>query len=187
MGNKPTLTVHVDNCQSLSETKSQLVVYVEEKSQATNETRKILATDLGNFLNQQMAKTQLANIGVEQVLPLILPDEDQLKEYLANPPKGIDPRMWNQAKSDNPDPSKFIPVPMIGFQDLKWRIKCQENEIESHASYLVKVETDINELKQRHANTTAKIMECRRKLAELSHRILTVSTGLRHFIHVKII
>lgn len=37
-----------------------------------------------------------------------------------------------------------------------------------------KLQKDIEELKQRHASTTAKMMEHRRKLADLSHRILKV-------------
>lgn len=151
-----------------------MVIYVEEKNPTTNDTKKIPSTELNNFLSQPMTKSTLTNMGVEQTLSLILPDEDKLKEYLDTTPKGIEPRMWREAIADNPDSRKFIPVPMIGFQNLKWRIKCQENEIESHVSYLAKLEEDINELKQRHSNTTAKIVEYRRKLAELSHRVLAV-------------
>ena len=174
LGNKPTLMVHVDGYHALTDSKCQMVIYVEEKNPNTNDTKKISSTELNAFLNQPMPKQSLTNMGVEQTLSLILPDEDKLKEYLDTPPKGIDPRMWREAINNNPDASKFIPVPMVGFQNLKWRIKSQENEIESHVSYLAKLEEDINELKQRHANTTAKIHEYRRKLADLSHRVLAV-------------
>ncbi|KFB44965.1 AGAP006031-PA-like protein [Anopheles sinensis] len=174
LGNKPNITIVVDNVKSISDSKVQVVMYVEEKSTISNETKRVLATELAGYLNQPMPKQQLASLGIESVVALVLPEDDQLKEYLDNPPKGIDPRMWEQAKMDNPDPKRFIPVPMIGFQDLKWRIKCQENETEIHASYLAKVEKEIAELKQRHMNTTAKIAEHRRNLAELSHRILRV-------------
>lgn len=178
-GNKPNLLINIESTKEQEDKKSQIVIYVEEKSQfAPNDTKRILATDVSNYLNQPNVKPQLANLGIEDVLALVLPDEDQLKEYLDNPPKGIDPRMWRQAKVDNPDPKKFIPVPMIGFHDLKWRIKCQENETETHALYLDKVERDLAELKQRHAATTAKIMEHKRKLAELSHKILKVGLKL---------
>uniref|UniRef100_A0A336MVN6 CSON006929 protein n=1 Tax=Culicoides sonorensis TaxID=179676 RepID=A0A336MVN6_CULSO len=173
-GNKPNLSIFVDSTKPLSETKAQLIFYVEEKS-PSNETRKIPAQEVYNFINSQnMSKQQLTNLGVDNIFPFVAPDEDQLKEYLENPPKGIDRRMWTQAKEDNPDPKKFIPVPMIGFQDLKWRIKCQENETESHTLYLQKVDKELSTLKQRHANTSAKIMEHRRKLAELSHRVLKI-------------
>uniref|UniRef100_A0A182XM25 Nucleoporin Nup54 alpha-helical domain-containing protein n=1 Tax=Anopheles quadriannulatus TaxID=34691 RepID=A0A182XM25_ANOQN len=173
-GNKPNITIVVENVKSINDTKVQVIIYIEEKSTISNEVKRVLATEVAGYLNQPMPKQQLTQLGIESVVALVLPEEDQLKEYLDNPPKGIDPRMWEQAKMDNPDPKRFIPVPMIGFQDLKWRIKCQENETEIHASYLAKVEKEIAELKQRHMNTTAKIAEHRRNFAELSHRILRV-------------
>ncbi|XP_055611331.1 probable nucleoporin Nup54 isoform X2 [Uranotaenia lowii] len=173
-GSKPNLAITVDSIKSLGENKCQIIIYVEEKSTTSNETKRVLATEVSNYLNQPTPKQQLSTLGVESVVALVLPEEDQLKEYLDNPPKGIDPRMWQQAKIDNPDPKRFIPVPMVGFQDLKWRIKCQEGETDIHISYLDKVEKEIAQLKQRHTNTTAKIMEHRRKFAELSHRILKI-------------
>lgn len=174
-GNKPNLLVNIESSKEHEEKKCQLVIYVEERSQlAPNDTKRILATDLANYLNQQNVRAQLNNLGISEVLALVLPDEDQLKEYLENPPKGVDPRMWRQAKLDNPDSMKFIPVPMIGFNDLKYRTKCQEYETETHALYLQKVENDLSELRQRHTAATAKIMEYKRKLAELSHKILKV-------------
>ncbi|XP_065086535.1 probable nucleoporin Nup54 isoform X2 [Ochlerotatus camptorhynchus] len=173
-GNKPNIAITVESVKVVGDSKSQVVIYVEEKSTTSNETKRILATEVATYLNQPTPKHQLTSLGVETVVALVLPEEDQLKEYLDNPPKGIDPRMWQQAKIDNPDPKRFIPVPMIGFQELKWRIKCQENETDIHVSYLDKVEKEIEQLKQRHTNTTAKIMEHRRKFAELSHRILRI-------------
>ncbi|XP_004520590.1 probable nucleoporin Nup54 [Ceratitis capitata] len=174
-GNKPNLAINIESRKEHEEKKCQLVIYVEERSQMSpNETKRILATEVSNYLNQANVKAQLANLGIVEVLALVLPDEDQLKEYLENPPKGVDPRMWRQAKLDNPDARKFIPVPMIGFNDLKWRTKCQESETETHALYLKKVEKDLAELRQRHVAATAKIMEHKRKLAELSHNILKI-------------
>lgn len=174
-GNRPNLVINVDSIEAVSEGKAQVVIFVQEKSQISNETKRILASEVSNFLNQPMIRPQLANsLGVEDVVPLISPDEDQLKEYLEKPPKGIDPRMWNQAKQDNPDPKKFIPVPIIGFNELKQRIKCQEKETEMHSLYLAKVQSDLDELKQKHIDATAKILAHKRKLADLSHQILHV-------------
>lgn len=173
-GNKPNIAINVDSIKAVGDNKCQIIIYVEEKSVTSNETKRILATEVANYLNQPNPKQQASTLGVESIVALVLPEEDQLKEYLENPPKGIDPRMWQQAKIDNPDPKRFLPVPMIGFQELKWRIKCQESETDLHVGYLAKVEKEIEQLKQRHTNTTAKIMEHRRKFAELSHRILKV-------------
>jgi nuclear pore complex protein Nup54 len=173
-GSKPNMMVHIDSMKALTDTSCQVVIYLEEKVLNSNETKRIAATETAAFLNQQNLKYQLGPLGIDEVYPMIPPDEDQLKQYLSTAPKGIDPRMWRQAIADNPDPKKFIPVPLVGFSDLKTRLTCQENETANHVTYLAKLEKDIGELKQRHANTSAKIMEHRRKFSELSHRILRI-------------
>ncbi|XP_017865754.1 PREDICTED: probable nucleoporin Nup54 isoform X2 [Drosophila arizonae] len=177
MGSKPNLLVHIDVLKELENKKCQMVIYVEEKVQiphGPHDSKRILATELAAYLNQATVKPQLTNLGLTEALALTLPDEDQLKEYLENPPRSVDPRMWRQANLDNPDASQFIPVPMIGFNDLKWRVKCQEQETETHALYMKKVEGELQELRRRHASATARIMEHKRKLAEMSHRILRI-------------
>ncbi|XP_055676774.1 probable nucleoporin Nup54 [Lutzomyia longipalpis] len=174
LGGNPNLSINIDHVRGLNDEKSQVTIFVEEKSPTTNEVKRITATDLCAYLNQPMTKGQLNNFAIDQIVAQIHPDEDQLKEYLMNPPKGIDPRMWRQAIEDNPDPSKLIPVPVIGFHELKWRTKCQESETEMHNQYLAKVSRDLENLKQRYTSSTAKIMEYRRKFSELSHRILKI-------------
>lgn len=174
-GSKPTITVNVNSIEPVTDTKCQVVIYVQEKSQISNETKRISAMETSNFLNQPMTKTQISNLGIEELIALISPDEDQLKEYLEKPPKGIDSRMWNQAKLDNPDSKKFIPVPIIGFGELKRRIKYQEKETEMHLLYIAKVQKDLEEIKQKHIDAMAKISAHKRKLADLSHIILNVS------------
>lgn len=89
---------------------------------------------------------------------------------------GIDPRLWKQAQLDNPDPEKYIPVPMIGFGEVRWRMKCQEQETKLHQAFLDCVAEDIAELQRRHTATVAKIAEYRHKFLELEHRILQVYT-----------
>lgn len=44
--------------------------------------------------------------------------------------------MWKQAKLDNPDPEKLIPTPLIGFQELSRRMKCQDYETKQHQKRL---------------------------------------------------
>ena len=96
---------------------------------------------------------------------------------------GIDPRLWKQAQLDNPDPERYIPVPMIGFGEVRWRMKCQEQEIKLHQAFLDRVAEDIAELQRRHTATVAKIAEYRHKFLELEHRVLQVSaTFLSYFL-----
>ena len=136
--------------------------------------RKIPATELATYLLQPMQKQQLSQLGVDNVYLQVTPDDDQLKDYLENPPSGIDPRLWKQAIQDNPNPSKFIPVPMIGFGEVRWRMKCQEQETALHQAFLDRVAEEVQTLQQRQADTLAKTTEYRRKLVELEHRILKV-------------
>lgn len=173
-GSKPNMIVHIESIKALTDTTTQVTIYIEEKSQTSNEVKRINATETAAYLNQPQLKYQLAPLGIVEAMAIIPPDEDQLKEYLENAPKGIDARMWKQAISDNPDPKKFIPVSLIGFNDLKSRLSCQENETSNHMGYLAKLEKDVGELKQRQSSTTAKMIEHRRKFAELSHRILKI-------------
>ncbi|XP_037026615.1 probable nucleoporin Nup54 [Bradysia coprophila] len=110
LGNKPTLTVKVDRIVQVTDYKSELMIFVEEKSQTSTETKKILATELCDFLNQPMISNKVTGMGVDEVIAMVLPDEETLVEYLDNPPEGINPRMWKHAKQNHPDSTKFIPV-----------------------------------------------------------------------------
>ena len=91
---------------------------------------------------------------------------------------GIDPRLWKQAQLDNPDPEKYIPVPMIGFGEVRWRMKCQEQETKLHQAFLDRVAEDIAQLQRRHITTVATIAEYRHKFLELEHRVLQVCPTL---------
>lgn len=175
-GSRPTIQVRIHTVRALSDTRAQCVIYVEERTGAgVADVKRIPATEVAAYLQQPQPKQQLATgLGVEQVLASVLPDDDQLREYLETAPKGIDGRMWRQAITDNPDATRLIPVPIIGCTELKWRIRCQEVETATHTQYLQKVQRDVAELKQRHASTVAKIMEHRRKFGDLAHRVLQI-------------
>ena len=62
----------------------------------------------------------------------------ELEDYLSKPPKGVDGRLWKQAVADNPKPSKFIPVPLIGFKSIQSRISAQETQNKAHSGKDVK-------------------------------------------------
>ena len=96
--NKPLLLVHIETSKKHEENKSQLIICVEERSQQLpKDGKRILTTEVAAYRNQDKVKSLLGLLGVYEVLTLVLSDEDQLKQYLENPPKGIDPRMWRQA------------------------------------------------------------------------------------------
>lgn len=173
LGNRPNLVVTVDSIKPLSESKSQVLFYVQEKG-ANGVVRRIPNSELAAFLLQPMQKQSLTNMGAENVYPYSAPDSEQMKEYLENPPAGIDMRLWKQAQLDNPDPEKLIPVPIIGFSEVRWRVRCQENETKVHQSVLDRIAEDIADIKRRNSDTIAKITEYKQRILEFEHRILKV-------------
>ena len=56
----------------------------------------------------------------------------QLSLYLDKPPVGISPVLWEQAKQENPDPMKLIPVPLVGFKAISDRLRLQKEQSEAH-------------------------------------------------------
>lgn len=173
LGNKPNLTVTIDNIKSTGENKSQVTIYVSEKG-ITGSYRKIPANEFVAYLSQMMQKQQLLQNGVEDIFPLMKLDPSQLKEYLDNPPCAIDARLWKQAQLDNPNPELYIPVPMIGFQQVKHRLKCQEEETARHRAFLDMTAEKIQGVQRQHTATQARLKEHRRTLLELQHRVLQV-------------
>ncbi|XP_017882476.1 nuclear pore complex protein Nup54 [Ceratina calcarata] len=173
LGNKPNLTLTIDNVTETGEEKSQVTIFVTEKG-ITGAPRRIPANELVAYLSQPMQKQQLVQNGVEDMLALVKLEPAQLKEYLDNPPCSIDPRLWKQAQLDNPNPELYIPVPMIGFQQVKHRLKCQEEETSRYRSFLDMAAEEIQRLQRQHTAIQARVKEHRRTLLELQHRVLQV-------------
>ncbi|KAH1022783.1 hypothetical protein HUJ04_012128 [Dendroctonus ponderosae] len=173
LGNRPNLTVEILLIKALCDTQTEVKICVSEKG-VTGCSRKIPATELAAFLNQPTQKQQLANVGVIAMSPFVTPSKAELEEYLKNPPPGIDQQMWQAAIQDNPNPKKYIPVPINGFTDLRARMLNQEHQTGLHSAFLDKVKKDITVLKTRHTSTNAQIADLKQKFLELQHRILRV-------------
>ncbi|XP_070552255.1 nuclear pore complex protein Nup54-like [Ptychodera flava] len=173
LGSKPTLSVCVEGVRALPDDKTEVLIYVQERL-PTGATKRVTATDLNNFLNQATSKTQLTSLGVENTVAKTELTDAQLKQYLDNPPSGYDPRLWRQAKLDNPNPESMIPVPMVGFSELNSRFKHQEHQNKQHQGRLNIISDDIATLQRNQATIQAKLTEYKRKHAELSHKILQI-------------
>lgn len=98
----------------------------------------------------------------------------QIKQLLQNPPAGVDPIIWGQAKVDNPGSEKLIPIPMVGFKEFLRRPKVQDQMINQHQTRLDIISEDISELQKNQITTIAKIVQYKRKLMDLSHRTFQV-------------
>ncbi|CAG9837490.1 unnamed protein product [Diabrotica balteata] len=173
LGNKPNLVVEINQIRALSANQTEVRIVVQEKG-VTGTSRKIPASDLANFLNQPMPKQQLSTVMVTSITPYVTPSKAELEEYLKNPPSGTDLQMWRAAIDDNPDPKKYIPVPVNGFSTLRSRLLNQEHQTGLHQAFLDKVNKEITDLKIRHSASVAKSNELKSKFYELQHRILRI-------------
>ncbi|XP_068430724.1 nucleoporin p54 isoform X1 [Clinocottus analis] len=173
LGSNQTLTVNVDGVKALPNDQTEVVVYVVERS-PNGTSKRIPATTLFSYLEQANVKTQLGQIGVVMTVARTELSPAQLKQLLQNAPAGVDPIIWEQAKVDNPDPEKLIPVPMVGFKELFRRLQIQEQMTKQHQTRVDIISSDISDLQKNQATTVAKIAQYKRKLMDLSHRVLQV-------------
>ncbi|XP_018517970.1 nucleoporin p54 isoform X2 [Lates calcarifer] len=173
LGSNQTLTVNVDGVKALPNDQTEVTIYVVERS-PNGTSKRIPATTLFSFLEQANIKVQLSQIGVAMSVTRTELSPAQLKQLLQNAPAGVDPIIWEQAKVDNPDPEKLIPVPMVGFKELFRRLQIQEQMTKQHQTRVDIISNDISELQKNQATTVAKIAQYKRKLMDLSHRVLQV-------------
>lgn len=122
--------------------------------------------------NQQL--NQILSNNLIQLIPLQEVSEKEVEEYLNRVPDGIDPKLWEQAKLNNPDPKKFIPIPLIGFQALNERFKIQQFETQQQRARLRQLSSQVSEIQKQVAAMKSKIAECRRKKIVLGNRVLKV-------------
>ncbi|MCJ8741222.1 hypothetical protein PDJAM_G00068200 [Pangasius djambal] len=173
LGGNPTLTVNVEGVKALPDDQTEVIIYVVERS-PNGTSKRVPASTLFNYAEQTTIKSQLQQLGVVMSVTRTALSPAQLKQLLQNPPAGVDPIIWEQAKVDNPDPEKLIPVPMVGFKELLRRLKIQEQMTKQHQTRVDIIATDISELQKNQATTVAKIAQYKRKLMDLSHRVLQV-------------
>jgi nuclear pore complex protein Nup54 len=71
---------------------------------------------LSSLQTNTSIKKQLEQINVISLYPLVGLNDDQIKQYLDMPPQSINPILWEQAKRNNPNAKKLLPVPIVGFK-----------------------------------------------------------------------
>ncbi|RVE43520.1 hypothetical protein evm_011854 [Chilo suppressalis] len=170
LGNKPHLTVNIDSVKAVSESKTQVVVYVVDKNAGGSH---VSAAELAGFLNGA-GRAALTAAGCGCVSAATRPSPQMLQHYLQTPPPGMDMRLWKQAQADNPDPENYIPVPIIGFSEIKFRARCQSEEASLQASWLRKASDTLGELRTRRAASAARLAELSASLHGLRHTLLQV-------------
>lgn len=173
LGGNQTLTVNVEGVKTITDDQTEVIIYVVERS-PNGTSRRVPATVLNSYFEQANIKSNLQHLGVILTIARTELSPAQIKQLLQNPPAGVDPVIWDQAKIDNPDPDRLIPVAMVGFKELLKRLKVQDQMTKQHQSRIDIISEDISELQKNQATTMAKIAQYKRKLMELSHRVLQV-------------
>lgn len=174
LGQRPGLKVIVEGMRSAGSDSTELTFHVQETNAQTGQTRRIPVDEIHPFLMQPMQVQNLQKLGIESLTPKVSFSKDQIKEYLDQPPQGVDPRLWKQAHLENPNPKSLLPVPMIGFKTLQQRIQRQDHQAKTYQGRLDAIAGDISDLQKRHQDAQAKMKEVKRRQLELGHRILHV-------------
>uniref|UniRef100_A0A095CBN7 Nuclear pore complex protein Nup54 n=2 Tax=Schistosoma TaxID=6181 RepID=A0A095CBN7_SCHHA len=138
-------------------------------------TSTISATELAKYLSSPSVVPQLqSQLCVNRLIPEISPSAAQIVAYNENPPAGFDRLIWQQACLDNPHPDRMIPIPFIGFPDLKRR-KCDQLAYGEQQSSMIKYITElVSKLRTGQLVMSQRLIQLKRKQIELSHRVLKV-------------
>ncbi|XP_025047862.1 nucleoporin p54 isoform X3 [Alligator sinensis] len=135
LGGNQTLSVNVEGVRTMPDDQTEVVIYVVERS-PNGTSRRVPATTLYAHFEQANIKASLQQLGITMSMARTELSPAQIKQLLQNAPAGVDPIIWEQAKVDNPDPEKLIPVPMVGFRELLRRLKVQDQMTKQHQTRL---------------------------------------------------
>lgn len=171
LGNKPNFVVTIHSVKAVSDSKTQVVIYIVDNNAAGS---RVLASELSAFLNTPSPKAALTGGGCATVTAVTRPPQHALSQYLETPPPGMDMRLWKQAQADNPDPDNYIPVPIIGFSEIKFRARCQSEQASLQAKWLKKAGEQLTELRTRRAASAARLANLTAKFYAMRHTLLQV-------------
>ena len=141
----------------------------------SSNNRKVTSSQLLSHLTSANIKNQLPSVFANnfiQIVPLSGVSKQEIEEYLSHPPLGIDQLIWSQAKLENPDPSQFIPVPLIGFASLNERFQLQEQEINQQKNRMKIISDEVSSLERSIELTKAKLEEARKRNVPIRAKVL---------------
>uniref|UniRef100_UPI00358F6386 nucleoporin p54 isoform X2 n=1 Tax=Myxine glutinosa TaxID=7769 RepID=UPI00358F6386 len=171
-----SVTVSAETLRPLPDEQTELLIYATDNRPGTGGLgRRVLASDLTAALDAPGLRSQLTQtLSVSNVTARSELSVTQRAQLIEMPPAGIVPIIWEQAKADNPDPERLLPIPMVGFSELARRLKLQEQQGTLHTARLDLIAEDISQLKGLQAASTAKLAQFKRRHSELGHRLLQV-------------
>uniref|UniRef100_A0A7I4YK04 Nup54 domain-containing protein n=1 Tax=Haemonchus contortus TaxID=6289 RepID=A0A7I4YK04_HAECO len=172
LGSKPTIHAHIESVTALPDNFTEICIYATEKFRG-----RISSKDLAQYLNQAAQKQQLETqlkVDKDKIVSRVQMDKQQKELYLRDPPTGFDASVWAQAVRENPDPERFVPYPIRGFEQLRARQKVQLDNIQAQNHAVDAMKSRISRIE---ANVSAVSVQLARQKViqkQLSHRLLRV-------------
>lgn len=176
LGGRPNLQLIIEEIRPCAEQQNQteVILSVVER-QVTGGVTKVSASELEKYLSSPAVASQLqSQLCACKVSAEVCPSFAQLSAFKENPPAGIDRLIWQQACMDNPFPDSAVPVPLVGFADLRRRKLDQIAFNQQQSNVLKQIGKKVQELKTGQLNITQKVNQLKRKQVEISHRVLKV-------------
>lgn len=168
LGNNP---VKVESVKLLPGNKCVLTLSVSDPMTG----KKRMASDIFSYMTSANVRNQVANVfqnNFIQVMPPAFTSRQELEEYLSTPPSGLDPFIWKQAKDINPDPSRFYPIPLLGFQSLNERLKLEEQEVKQQNFRMKNISDTLFSLEKSIESSKSKLEECRKRNIPLKLKVI---------------
>ncbi|KAH8829132.1 nucleoporin complex subunit 54-domain-containing protein [Flagelloscypha sp. PMI_526] len=104
-----------------------------------------------------------------------LVDPSQVQNY-GRPANALNDATWEKAVKENPDPTCFVPVPAIGFDDLRQRADAQTQMANDHQQRLKDLQSRLKALNEKH--TLSNIA----RLRKASAQHIQITQRLLHFV-----
>ncbi|XP_003741925.1 nuclear pore complex protein Nup54-like [Galendromus occidentalis] len=168
-----SLSIFVDSMNDLGSYQTRIIVYVKERI-AGGKQRRWGSRELKEAFDDPKCKAALTDMGVVDLAEVVELAQRQVEQYLANPPPGVSAESWELAKSDNPDRTKLVPVPVIGFESLDTRFELQLQYQERLKAKLASMSEEIDRLEERFRLAKARIDQFNLNQHQIAHRILGV-------------
>lgn len=98
-------------------------------------------------------------------------DSNTIAQYVK--PAQANPRLWEAAVANNPDPTALVPSLAVGFEDLHKRVAEQEKAAAAFTATLEAMSSSLAAMVHGHeASTAASLAQLQRVHAQQSHRLL---------------
>eukprot|EP00045_Choanoeca_perplexa_P014974 m.180551 g.180551 ORF g.180551 m.180551 type:complete len:602 (-) comp16855_c0_seq4:571-2376(-) len=124
---------------------------------------------------------------VKGFYPIVSRTKEQLADALLQP-EGVPSELWEYARKANPDPNKFCPVPVFGFDSLARRQQIQDDQIELQhkrveGDFQESLRETVSKIESKQAFLKSKVEELNRNGKSLAKRVLKLMRSASRFDH----